>query len=351
LEIRIYWKKQTKTKYGKIKQIVSNLKLPDYRYEQLIKAIFHQRIDNFDDMQILPKALRIALVNEFGNNVSSVIPAFSQDSKQAQKLLFELADGERIEAIGLKYKQGWESFCISSQCGCGFGCRFCATGSAGFKRNLTADEITDQLLYFYFNDHRLNSISFMGMGEALANPELFDAVKILTDENLFGLSQRRITISTIGIIPGIQRLTKEFPQVNLAFSLHSPFESQRSDLMPINKRFPLNEVMKTLDEHIIHTGRRVFIAYIMLEGINDSKEHAEAIIGLLKNRGSWEHLYHIDLIPYNSTDKTTFKFESSSVIKQFCSTLKKAGISVTVRTQFGSEISAACGQLCYENEL
>ena len=121
--------------------------------------------------------------------------------------------------------------------------------------------------------------------------------------------------------------------------------------MPINKRFPLNEVMKTLDEHIIHTGRRVFIAYIMLEGINDSKEHAEAVIGLLKNRGSWEHLYHIDLIPYNSTDKTTFKFQSSSAIKQFCSTLKKAGVSVTVRTQFGSEISAACGQLCYENGL
>ncbi|APC80728.1 Cfr family 23S rRNA (adenine(2503)-C(8))-methyltransferase [Clostridium botulinum] len=343
--------KQTKTKYGKMKQIVSNLKLPDYRYEQLIKAIFHQRIDNFDDMHILPKALRMSLVNEFGKNVSSVIPVFSQDSKQAQKLLFELTDGERIEAVGLKYKQGWESFCISCQCGCGFGCRFCATGSVGFKRNLTADEITDQLLYFYFNDHRLNSISFMGMGEAFANPELFDAVKILTDQNLFGLSQRRITISTIGIIPGIQRLTQKFPQVNLAFSLHSPFESQRSDLMPINKRFPLNEVMKTLDEHIIHTGRRVFIAYIMLEGINDSKEHAEAVVGLLKNRGSWEHLYHIDLIPYNSTDKTTFKFQSSSAIKQFCSTLKKAGISATVRTQFGSEISAACGQLCYENEL
>jgi len=218
--------KYTKTKYGKMKQIISNLKLPDYRYEQLTKAIFHQKIDSFDDMHILPKVLKIALVNEFGSNVSSVIPVFSQDSKQAQKLLFELTDGERIEAVGLKYKQGWESFCISSQCGCGFGCGFCATGSAGFKRNLTADEITDQLLYFYFNDHRLNSISFMGMGEALANPELFDAVKILTDQSLFGLSQRRITISTIGIIPGIQRLTKEFPQVNLAFSLHSLFESQ-----------------------------------------------------------------------------------------------------------------------------
>ncbi len=343
--------KQTKTKYKIMKQIVSDMKLPDYRYEQIINAVFHQRIDDFDNMQILPKALRMALVNEFGNRVSSVKPVFIQDSIQAEKLLFELSDGEKIEAVGLKYKQGWESFCISTQCGCGFGCRFCATGSAGFKRNLTVDEITDQLLYFLFNSHKLNSVSFMGMGEALANPELFDAVKILTDQSLFGLGQRRITVSTIGIIPGIQRLTREFPQVNLTFSLHSPFDKQRSDLMPINKKFPLNEVMKALDEHIIHTGRRVFIAYIMLEGINDTKDHAEAVVSLLKNRGSWGHLYHIDLIPYNSTDKTALKFQSSGAIRQFGGTLKKAGISVTIRTQFGSEISAACGQLHYDNEL
>lgn len=334
-----------------MKQIVSDMKLPDYRYEQIINAVFHQRIDDFDNMQILPKALRMALVNEFGNRVSSVKPVFIQDSKQAEKLLFQLSDGEKIEAVGLKYKQGWESFCISTQCGCGFGCRFCATGSAGFKRNLTVDEITDQLLYFLFNSHKLNSVSFMGMGEALANPELFDAVKILTDQSLFGLGQRRITVSTIGIIPGIQRLTREFPQVNLTFSLHSPFDKQRSDLMPINKRFPLNEVMKALDEHIIRTGRRVFIAYIMLEGINDTKVHAEAVVSLLKNRGSWGHLYHVDLIPYNSTDKTAIKFQSSGAIRQFGGTLKKAGISVTIRTQFGSEISAACGQLHYDNEL
>lgn len=343
--------KQTKTKYKIMKQIVSDMKLPDYRYEQIINAVFHQRIDDFDNMQILPKALRMALVNEFGNRVSSVKPVFIQDSKQAEKLLFQLSDGEKIEAVGLKYKQGWESFCISTQCGCGFGCRFCATGSAGFKRNLTVDEITDQLLYFLFNSHKLNSVSFMGMGEALANPELFDAVKILTDQSLFGLGQRRITVSTIGIIPGIQRLTREFPQVNLTFSLHSPFDKQRSDLMPINKRFPLNEVMKALDEHIIRTGRRVFIAYIMLEGINDTKDHAEAVVSLLKNRGSWGHLYHVDLIPYNSTDKTAIKFQSSGAIRQFGGTLKKAGISVTIRTQFGSEISAACGQLHYDNEL
>lgn len=341
--------KQINTKYKRIKQIISDLNLPDYRYEQLTKAIFYQRVDNFDDMYILPKELRAALVNEFGNSVSSVTSVFLQDSKQAQKLLFKLYDGERIEAVGLKYKQGWESFCISSQCGCGFGCSFCATGTTGFKRNLTVDEITDQLLYFHLKGHKLSSVSFMGMGEPFSNPNIFDAVKILTTPDLFGLSQRRITISTIGIIPCIQKLTREFPQVNLAFSLHSPFDNQRSELMPINDQFPLHEVMRTLDEHIKHTGRRVFIAYNMLGGINDSNEHAEAVVNILRGRGSWEHLYHIDLIPYNCTEKTSLRFKESVCIKQFCRILKKAGISVTVRTQFGSDISAACGQLCYEN--
>lgn len=340
--------KQIKSKYMKMIQIVSNLNLPDYRFEQITKTIFQQLIGEFNDMNLLPKGLRNTLVSEFGNSVSSVKPVLTQISKQVQKLLFELSDGERVEAIALHYKQGWESFCISSQCGCGFGCSFCATGTTGFKRNLTVDEITDQLLYFHLKGHKLNSVSFMGMGEPFANPNIFDALTIMTTPGLFGLSQRRITISTIGIIPSIQKLTHEFPQVNLAFSLHSPFDHQRSELMPINEHYPLHEVMRTLDEHIKHTGRRVFIAYIMLGGVNDSKEHAEAVVSMLRGRGSWEHLYHIDLIPYNCTDKTSLHFKESVNIRQFCSILKKAGISVTVRTQFGSDISAACGQLYCE---
>lgn len=140
---------QINSKYYKMKEIVTNLNLPDYRYEQILKAIFTQRKERFSEMNILPVMLREVLIQEFGEYVNSAKKVISQKSKQADKLLFELTDGERIEAIGLFYRKGWESFCISSQCGCGFGCSFCATGTAGLIRNMTADEITDQLLYFY----------------------------------------------------------------------------------------------------------------------------------------------------------------------------------------------------------
>lgn len=335
------------SKYENIRQLVSHLNLPSYRYDQIIHAVFSQRIGEYDNMNNLPQMLRNELVNEFGDTVYRLAPVAENNSEQVGKVLFALTDGNKIEAVRLRYKRGWESFCISSQCGCGFSCKFCATGTIGLKRNLTAEEITDQLLYFYLNGHNLDSISFMGMGEALANPNLFDALSLLTDPTLFGLSQRRITISTIGMISGIRRLTMEYPQVNLAFSLHSPFEKQRSELMPINKKYPLHRVMEELNNHVQRTGRKVFIAYILLDGINDSLEHAEALAELLKGCGSCSHLYHVDLIPYNSTNKTAHKFVMSTHrhVQTFSEKLKAEGIEVTVRAQFGSGMDAACGQL------
>ncbi len=335
------------SKYEQIKQTLSSLDLPIYRYNQILNAIFVQRIGKYEKMNTLPQNLRDVLVREFGETVCRVTPITERSSDQVGKTLFSLQDGNRIEAIRLHYRRGWESFCISSQCGCGFGCRFCATGAIGLKRNLTADEIADQLLYFYLNGHNLDSISFMGMGEALANPDLFKVLGMLTDKTLFGLSQRRITVSTIGIIPGIRRISKEFPQINLAFSLHSPFEKQRSELMPINKKYPLHKVMEELDNHIRLTDRKVFIAYILLDGINDSKEHAKALAKLLRERGPSAHLYHVDLIPYNRTDITELKFTPPSdfCVRRFQASLRAEGISVAVRAQFGSDIEAGCGQL------
>lgn len=333
------------TKYEEIKLVISASGQPDYRYQQIIDAVFRHRINQFEQMAILPRQLREALIRRFGDSFCGVSLAAETTAKQADKALFEMADGNRVEAVGLHYKRGWESFCISSQCGCGFHCGFCATGAIGLKRNLTADEITDQLLYFHLHGHTLNSISFMGMGEALANSHLFDALAILTDPQLFGLSQRRITVSTIGILPGIRRLTEAFPQINLTFSLHSPFSRQRSLLMPVNDRFPLHEVMKALDNHIRCTGRKVYIAYTLLDGINDSAEHANAVADLLC--GQWRHLYQVDLIPYNPTSVPLKPFGQSSRYrsKTFLEILKARGIHVTVRTQFGSDINAACGQL------
>ncbi|EHB66695.1 MULTISPECIES: Cfr family 23S rRNA (adenine(2503)-C(8))-methyltransferase [Paenibacillus] len=335
------------SKYEKIRKILSALKQPNYRYSQITEAIFKNKIRTFEAMNNLPKPLRNELIKELGNNVLSITPKMEQKSNQVSKILFAISGNEYIESVRLSYKTGWESYCISSQCGCGFGCTFCATGTLGLKRNLTTDEITDQLLYFTLNKYPLDSVSFMGMGEALANPYVFDALHVLTVPKLFGLGHRRITVSTIGLIPGIKKLTKEFPQINLTFSLHSPFNDQRSELMPINNHFPLEEVLTVLDEHIQQTKRKVYIAYILLRGINDSTKHAEAVADLLRSRGSWEHLYHVNLIPYNSTDATSQSFAESdqNSINMFLKVLKSKGIHVTVRTQFGSDINAACGQL------
>ena len=335
------------SKYEVMKRCISGMNFPDYRYEQLIKMIFAQHIPDFHSMYMLPERLRSNLAETFGTSVCGLVPVTHRASGQADKVLFQLKDGNCVETVNLHYKKGWESFCVSSQCGCGFGCKFCATGAIGHKRNMTADEITDQILYFYLAGHQINSVSFMGMGEPFANPNLFDALKILTNPSLFGLSQRRITISTIGMIPGIKRLTRDFPQVNLAFSLHSPFEKQRSELMPINQTYPLHKVMDVLDAHVANTKRRLFLAYIMLSGVNDSAEHAKALAHLILSRGALSYLYHVDLIPYNATDKTARKFTASNheAIKNFSDILHSNRISVAIRMQFGSDIGAGCGQL------
>ncbi|OUS75445.1 23S rRNA (adenine(2503)-C(8))-methyltransferase Cfr [Paenibacillus sp. MY03] len=336
-----------RNRYERISDIIKKTGQPDYRYKQITDAIFKQGVREYNNMGILPKGLRDELMMELGNEVCGLKPAAEITSKQANRLLFGLEDGERVEAVRLSYERGWDSYCISSQCGCGFGCSFCATGTMGLKRNLTADEITDQLLYFLMQGHVLDSVSFMGMGEALANPYLFEALSIMTDPQLFALGQRRITVSTIGIVPAMRRLREEFPQVNLTFSLHSPFPDQRSALMPINNRFPLHEVLEELELHVRQTGRKVYVAYILLKGVNDSREHAEEIAGLLMGRGLREHLYHVNLIPYNATDGTGERYSQSerASIEAFVRVLRSRGMRVTVRTQFGSDINAGCGQL------
>lgn len=338
--------------FTKIHELLHENNIPEYRFDQILHSIFKQRIGKFEDMKTLPKNVREMLINELGRTVYEVRPTLENDSEQVGKMLFALCDGNKVEAVRLRYQRGWESFCISSQCGCCFGCKFCATGTLGLKRNMTAEEIADQLLYFFLSGHHLDSISFMGMGEPLSNPNVFEALSLLTNPKYFGLSQRRITLSTTGIIPGIRRITEEYPQVNLAYSLHSPFEAQRSELMPINKTYPLHDVMKVLDSHIQSTGRKVFIAYILLDKVNDTTKHAEALANLLKGRGACSRLYHVDLIPYNHTDKTKSHFTPSNYhqIRRFRKKLQDAGIEVKVRAQFGSSVNAACGQLFAKSE-
>lgn len=333
------------TRYEKFREIVDDLGLPKYRYGQILNAIFKRKITRYGDMTQLPAALRRALIAEFGECVTRFTSVTSSESKQADKTLFLLQDGCATETVALEYKKGWSSFCVSSQCGCACGCKFCATGGMGFKRDLSADEITDQLLFFLQAGRLLDSVSFMGMGEPLLNPDIFTALRVLTDPELFGLSQRRLTLSTVGIVPGIKRMTAEFPNVNLAFSLHAPTDDLRRTLMPVNDKYRIVDVFAALDEHIKATNRRVFLAYIMLRDINDGDDQARALCRLLHSHKRYKPLYHIDLIPYNRTRKDIFAPSDKNRISKFRSILTQAGISVSVRTQFGSDIDAACGQL------
>lgn len=333
------------TKYEMIRETVKRLGYPEYRYGQILNAVFKRKISRYGDMLQLPDRIRQSLINELGESVTCFTTITHGVSQQTDKALFVLPDGCAAETVALRYKKGWNSFCISSQCGCACGCKFCATGGMGFKRNLSADEITDQLLFFLQTGRSLDSVSFMGMGEPLLNPDTFTALRLLTDPELFGLSQRRLTLSTVGIVPGINRMTAEFPNVNLAFSLHAPTDELRRTIMPVNDRYGVADVFAALDAHIKTTNRRVFLAYVMIKGVNDGDDQARALSVLINKHKRCKPLYHVDLIPYNQTPNGIFAPSDRNRIFKFRNILVRAGISASVRTQFGSDINAACGQL------
>ncbi len=338
---------QFPTKYQRIRHFLIEQNAPAYRGQQAMDAIFDQHIGCFQSMTTLPQSLRSALSDEFGPSILNISPVAESIAAQTHKVLFAVGRGQRVESVRMRYRQGWQSLCISSQSGCGLACRFCATGAIGLHRNLTSDEITDQFLYFHLAGHRLDSLSLMGMGEPLANPETYTALSTLTDPNLFKVSPRRVTVSTVGVIPGIEQLSAEFPQVNLVFSLHSPFDEQRSQLIPLNRRYALADVLSTLDAHIHQNNRQVSIAYLLLNGVNDSLEHADSLIGLFKSRKKWAHLYHFNVIRYHAAHGAPQEYATpnSRTVHSFVNCLREAGLNVTQRPSFGKDIDAACGQL------
>lgn len=299
-------------------------------------------------MEALPLGLRMRLKKRFGKYILTLAPEKVREGDNAQKVLFcSHQDSIRIEAVSLQFRTH-RSLCISSQVGCAFQCAFCATGKIGLKRQLTADEITDQVLYFLQRGQKIDSISFMGMGEPLANPRIFDALRILTAPELFRISARRLNVSTIGAIPGMLKLTEDFPQVNLSFSLHSPFTEERNMLVPLNRMYPLQQVFKVLDSRIKKTGRRIWICYLLLKGLNDTSEHARALVQLIKERPvETRYLYHINLLPYNVARSVPDHFLRSdeNAVEEFRKILEQNSITTSYRNSFGHGIDAACGQL------
>ncbi len=320
--------------------------LKPYRLRQLYRAATKELLGGVNDVTTLPKELRAALV-ERGIAFSAIEPTALQHSRDAQttKGLFRLHDGKEVEAVLMEHFGDRTTVCISSQAGCAFACTFCATGQGGFGRNLSAGEIFDQTLFFARSlaerKKRITNVVFMGMGEPFHNYDaVMEAVALLNDPHGFGLGHRHITISTVGLADKIDRFAGEHQQVNLAISLHAPTDELRSELMPVNRRFPLPVLMAACQRYADKTHRKVFFEYVMLAGVNDDAACARALADLMRG-----HLYHVNLIPYNPTPDAPFVATPESRIWEFAATLDAAGVPVTVRQNMGRDIAAACGQL------
>ena len=257
--------------------------LRPYRLRQLYRAAAKELLGSPDDVTTLPKELR-ATLRERGVAFSAIEPVTIQRSGDAQttKGLFRLADGKEVEAVLMEHRGGRTTLCISSQAGCAFACAFCSTGQAGFNRNLSAGEIFDQAWFFArelaAREKRITNIVFMGMGEPFHNYDsVMEAVALLNDPQGFGLGHRHITISTVGLVDKIDRFADEHVQVNLAISLHAPTDELRSRMMPVNRRFPIPELMAACERYVEKTNRKVFFEYVMLEDVNDDAESAHAL--------------------------------------------------------------------------
>jgi 23S rRNA (adenine2503-C2)-methyltransferase len=297
--------------------------------------------NGYEEMTNLPTALREALARELPFS-SLTLEHEASASDGTVKALFATIDGRPLEAVMMRYRQGRRSICVSAQSGCPLTCTFCATGRMKFARNLTPSEIVDQALYF----RRIEAIDhcvFMGMGEPMLNLDnVLAACERLPD---VGITHRRTAISTVGWIPGIERLTEQEMPLRLAVSVHAADEALRSELMPVNERFPLADVLDACRAFYARRRRRVFIEYVMLAGVNDRYEQALALAGALsRGCGDGPSIYKVNLIPYNPTD-SPYRGSTPESIAAFRAALEARGIPATVRLTRGRDIDAACGQL------
>jgi 23S rRNA (adenine2503-C2)-methyltransferase len=307
---------------------------PDYRNGQVWRWAA-QGAAGFDAMTNLPRALRAALTDVVPFSTLTVRnEAHARDG--TIKVLFHTSDGRAVETVLMRYRDGRRSLCLSSQSGCPLTCTFCATGQMRFGRNLTGDEILDQALHF----RRLGPVDhavFMGMGEPMMNVDnVLDACRRLPD---LGITARRTAISTVGWIPGIETLTKQPLPLRLALSLHAANPALRSELMPVNDRYPLDEVLAACRAFQEAKRKKVFVEYVMLAGVNDAHAQATELAELLDPR-----VFKVNLIPYNPTG-SQYEGSSPKAIEAFKAELERHGVSASVRLTRGRDIDAACGQL------
>jgi len=333
-----------------MEQLVLDMGYPRYRADQILLPLYYQFPKSFDDIPQLPKKLREELIKS-GYTIGSAKETHRvvSDDGDTTKLLLQLTETS-VETVLMQYDSSKigghprSTICVSTQIGCVMGCVFCATGQMGFETNLAAEDIISQVIHFaeilQKRGEHVTNLVFMGMGEPMANyDEMIRAVKILTHDRGFGLGQRHITISTIGITSGIDKLADENLQIGLAISLHAPNNELRKKLVPTAGPNSVEEIIDAGQRYFKKTGRRVTFEYALMGGINDSPEIAKELSELLQGNGS-----HVNLIPINPT-AGDFKRPSEDRVSEFEQILSNAGINCTVRIEKGTEISAACGQL------
>jgi 23S rRNA (adenine2503-C2)-methyltransferase len=323
---------------------------PTYRARQIWKGLYQHLWSDPREFTDLPAALRQKLAENVRFSALQPVQVLQSSDGETVKTLFQLPDNRAIEAVLMEYDNQRRTLCISSQAGCAMGCVFCATGQMGFKRHLSSGEIVEQVLYYARQlkqqGERVTNIVLMGMGEPFHNYDnTLVAIDRLNHPDGMNLGARRFTISTVGLVPAIRRFAEEKRQVNLAISLHAALDEERSALLPVNRRYPISELMDAVREYITKTGRRVTFEFALINEVNDTPENARALGQLLKGM-----LCHVNVIPLNPTQKYHGQATTRDRANAFCAEVEKYGIPCTVRMRRGIDIQAGCGQLATEHK-
>jgi len=327
--------------YEELRAEIESIGEKTFRSKQIYEWLHVKLAGSFDEMTNLSKALRERLEKEYEIPKVEMIDHQISQVDPTEKFLFELADGNMIESVLMKYNYG-NSVCISSQAGCRMGCRFCASTIGGLERSLAPSEMLRQIYQIQkMTGERVSNVVVMGTGEPLDNYDNFvKFIHMLSDEHGLNISQRNITASTCGVVPNMRRLAEEGLQITLALSLHGSSQEKRKKLMPVANKYELEEVLEACDYYFRKTGRRITFEYSLVAGVNDQPEDVKELTGILKKRNC-----HLNLIPVNPIKERDYKKPDRKNALEFKNKLEKNGINVTIRRERGSDIDGACGQL------
>ncbi len=335
-------KKDIKSLYlEELEEELGQLGEKSFRAKQIYQWVHQKLATDFEDMSNLSKALREKLRQQYTLTALNPVEVKISKIDGTRKYLFRLSDGNVIESVWMQYHHG-NSVCISSQVGCRMGCRFCASTLDGLERNLTAGEMLDQIYRIQADTgERVSNIVIMGSGEPMDNYDnVVRFIRLISHDQGLNISQRNITVSTCGIVPGIRRLAKEGLSVTLALSLHAPNDEVRKTLMPIANKYRIQEILDACQEYFEETGRRLTFEYSLVSGVNDNLEEARALASLLKGMHG-----HVNLIPVNPIQERDYVQSDRRAIEAFQHYLESQKIAVTVRREMGRDINGACGQL------